>query len=84
MSWHEWLNVENLLRVSRVIVHAALAREESRGAHFRADFTATGPLEESCFSVVSEAGAPMVHCTPSCDPVDFNIVRPGESLLDDA
>ena len=28
----------NLVTVARLIAHAALAREESRGAHFRADF----------------------------------------------
>ena len=82
MSWHEWLNVENLLRVSRIIVHAALAREESRGAHFRSDSTATGPLEESRFSVVSADADGTLHTIMR--PVDFSIVRPGESLLDDA
>jgi len=33
--------VINLLRVSRMIVATALAREESRGAHTRSDFPAT-------------------------------------------
>jgi L-aspartate oxidase len=33
----------NLLDLSRVIVRAALAREESRGAHYRSDFPASRP-----------------------------------------
>lgn len=35
----------NLLDVARVVVAAALARHESRGAHFRSDFPATNPAE---------------------------------------
>jgi succinate dehydrogenase/fumarate reductase flavoprotein subunit len=30
----------NLVGVARLVAHAALRREESRGAHFRADFPA--------------------------------------------
>ncbi len=42
MTWHDWLNLSNLVAVSRVIVRAAQARENSRGAHFRADFPDAG------------------------------------------
>ncbi|MEO7124475.1 MAG: FAD-binding protein, partial [Lacisediminihabitans sp.] len=35
----------NLLDIARVVVSAALARRESRGAHFRSDFPATNPAE---------------------------------------
>ena len=35
------LETENLLTIARVVVTSALAREESRGAHFRSDFPAT-------------------------------------------
>ena len=38
LTWHDWLNLESLIDVSRVIARAALAREDSRGAHFREDF----------------------------------------------
>jgi L-aspartate oxidase len=31
----------NMLTISRLIAHSALAREESRGTHYRADFPAT-------------------------------------------
>jgi L-aspartate oxidase len=35
------LETANLLALGRVLVAAALARRESRGAHFRADFPGT-------------------------------------------
>jgi L-aspartate oxidase len=35
----------NLLTLARLVVAAALAREESRGAHFRSDFPLTGSGE---------------------------------------
>jgi succinate dehydrogenase/fumarate reductase flavoprotein subunit len=37
-GWQEALDVRNQLTVARTMVVAALAREESRGAHFRSDF----------------------------------------------
>ena len=38
LTWHDWLNLESLVDISRVITVSALARENSRGAHFREDF----------------------------------------------
>jgi succinate dehydrogenase flavoprotein subunit len=52
IAWHDWLNLRSLIAVSRVIAQAALAREESRGAHFREDFPSIGPLSESSYIVV--------------------------------
>ncbi|HET9017491.1 MAG TPA: FAD-binding protein [Thermomicrobiaceae bacterium] len=37
-AWQEALDVANQLTVASLIVEGALVREESRGAHFRADF----------------------------------------------
>jgi succinate dehydrogenase/fumarate reductase flavoprotein subunit len=37
-SWQEALDLENQLTVARLLVESALAREESRGAHYRSDF----------------------------------------------
>lgn len=37
-AWQEALDVRNQLTVARTMVAAALVREESRGAHYRADF----------------------------------------------
>src|SRR5438477_7255366 len=33
LTWHDWLNLGNLVSVSKAIVRAAAARENSRGAH---------------------------------------------------
>jgi fumarate reductase flavoprotein subunit len=38
MSWADWLNLESLILVSRAIVAASEARQESRGGHYREDF----------------------------------------------
>jgi succinate dehydrogenase / fumarate reductase flavoprotein subunit/fumarate reductase flavoprotein subunit len=37
LAWHDALNVENMLVVADLLVRSALARTESRGAHFRSD-----------------------------------------------
>jgi len=39
----ELLELRNLLQVAALIVHAAAARHESRGAHFNQDWPATLP-----------------------------------------
>ncbi|MGA7985465.1 MAG: succinate dehydrogenase/fumarate reductase flavoprotein subunit, partial [Burkholderiales bacterium] len=78
LSWHDWMNLKSLIEVSRVITHAASAREDSRGAHFRDDFPAAGPLETSAYtSARLAAGAVEIEMRP----VAFTRVRPGESLL---
>ena len=41
LAWHDWLNVTNQVVVSRLIATSALARPESRGAHYRADHPET-------------------------------------------
>ena len=65
LTWHDWLNLTNLVAVSRAIVRAAAAREDSRGAHFRADFPETGSLAESTFIRVGSAdGALGVESVP--------------------
>ena len=80
LTWHDWLNLENLLLVSRSIAVAALAREDSRGAHYRSDFPETGPLEESAFTAVSMSqGGEMAL---EMKPVHFTIVAPGDSLIE--
>lgn len=79
LGWHDWLNLKNLLSVSRVITRAALARENSRGAHFREDFPDTGSLEESSYTLSRLVDGQLLL---SQEPVLFTRVRPGESLLD--
>ena len=79
MTWHDWLNLRNLVAVSQVIVRAAQARENSRGAHFRSDFPDPGELATSTFTRV-RAGASGALGVEAVS-VQFTRVRPGESLI---
>ncbi len=81
LTWHDWLNLKSLATTSRAIAEAALARSDSRGAHFREDFPATGPLESSTYTSLSMKNGRLQVGTK---PVAFTRVRPGESLLKDA
>ena len=78
LTWHDWLNLRSLCDISEVIAHAALARENSRGAHYREDFPDSGAMEDSDFTVARlNEGKVEV----SREPVRFTIVRPGETIL---
>ncbi|MDW3681372.1 FAD-binding protein [Cupriavidus sp. CV2] len=81
VTWHDWMNLSSLIGVSQVIVEAALSREDSRGAHFREDFPATGDLPGSSFTVVRQRDG-MLQLTRS--PVQFTRVAPGETILEEA
>jgi fumarate reductase flavoprotein subunit len=81
LTWHDWLNLRSLIEVSRAIASAALKRENSRGAHYREDFPDEGDLASSTFTVVRQRQDTLAIAT---EPVQFNIVKPGESLLQDA
>ncbi len=81
LSWHDWMNLENLILVSRSICVAAIERENSRGAHFREDFPDAGDLETSAYTVARLTDGEM---TMETRPVEFTRIRPGESLIDDA
>ena len=87
LSWHDWLNFQNMLDISRVIGVSAMARCDSRGAHFREDFPDTGELETTCFTRVSAQtqnnNFSLTDLSTDMVPVSFDIVRPGESLIDD-
>src|SRR6266702_1870494 len=76
LTWHDWLNLGSLVATSRAIVHAALARENSRGAHYRNDFPDPGDLAGSTYTRVQ-----MRDGAVACEavPVRFQRVRPGES-----
>jgi len=81
LSWHDWLNLRSLVTISRVIATAALAREDSRGAHFREDFPETGDLPNSTYTVVRARDAQSSGFTLTREPVNFTRVRPGETIL---
>ncbi len=78
LTWHDWLNLKNLILVSKSIRYAAEAREDSRGAHFRTDFPEVRDLENSRFTSVSWQAGRFACVTK---PVRFTRVKPGESLL---
>ena len=78
LTWHDWLNLKSLVATSQMITQAALAREDSRGAHFREDFPEAGPLESSSYTSAQIAGE---RVQIGMKPVAFTRVRPGESLI---
>jgi fumarate reductase flavoprotein subunit len=80
LTWHDWLNLRSLVDISKVIGQAALARENSRGAHYREDFPEVGDLDGSSFTVArrQDDDVQVRH-----ESVAFTIVKPGETLLKD-
>jgi fumarate reductase flavoprotein subunit len=78
LTWHDWLNLKSLIAVSRVVTEAALAREDSRGAHYREDFPQTDELASSTYIVVRQGPEGL---RLSREPVRFTRVAPGESIL---
>jgi len=77
LTWHDWLNLRSLCDVSEVITKAGIARENSRGAHFREDFPEDGGIENSDFTVATLQDGVQV----TREPVAFTIVKPGETIL---
>jgi len=78
LTWHDWLNLRSLFDVSEVITKAALARENSRGAHYREDFPEPGAMEDSYFTVARQVNGTV---EVGREDVQFTIVRPGETVL---
>jgi fumarate reductase flavoprotein subunit len=78
LTWHDWLNLKNLILVSRAITTAALARHDSRGAHYRSDFPRSGDLITSAFTRARLAHGDIAVDT---EPVQFTRVKPGQSLI---
>lgn len=78
LTWHDWLNMASLCEVSEVITKAALARENSRGAHFREDFPEPGDMNASYYTVAQQVGNDM---NVTREDVEFTVVRPGETIL---
>jgi fumarate reductase flavoprotein subunit len=81
LTWHDWLNLKNLILVSQAIAAAALERTDSRGAHFREENPASGSLMESRYTLVRLEGEAVAVGSA---PVAFTRVSPGETLLREA
>jgi fumarate reductase flavoprotein subunit len=75
------MNLRNLILVSRAINEAALARENSRGSHYREDFPQSGELESSYYTVV---GLQQDQLKIENRQVLFTRVQPGQTILVDA
>ena len=73
-AWQEALDVRSQLIVARIIVASALAREESRGAHFRADFPEPNDAQWLRYIVVRQGadGQPQLVSRP----VELSRTRP--------
>jgi fumarate reductase flavoprotein subunit len=78
LTWHDWLNLQSLVEMSEVIGKAALARENSRGAHYREDFPDVGDLESSYFTVARRRAD---EVDVKREAVKFSHVKPGDTLL---
>jgi succinate dehydrogenase / fumarate reductase flavoprotein subunit len=83
-GWHEALSLRNLLITAEAVAKAALMREESRGAHTRADF----PGEEEAwlaFNIVSVKGQDgIMHLKKVTRPEpDAELARIARSTIED-
>lgn len=79
LTWQDWLNLRSLCETSRVIALAAAKRENSRGAHFRADFPKPGDFATSRYTEARQTDG---RIAIEERPVRFTHVKPGQSLLD--
>jgi len=79
LTWHDWLNLRSLCDISRVITRAGLARENSRGAHYREDFPDQGDLQSSYYTVARRSEDGAIHMQRR--NVDFTVVSPGKTIL---
>ncbi len=77
LAWHDWLNLDSLVLVSRAIAAAAQARENSRGAHFRDDFPLADDLERPYFTLTNLADD---RLAVTHEPVRFTRVEPGTAM----
>ena len=79
LTWHDWLNLKSLLLVSRAIVVASQAREESRGAHWREDFPET--RDDGAGLAATSVRLEDERVVLEWQKVAFTRLKPGESLL---
>ena len=63
-AWQDWLNLDSQLTAAQLVVASALARRESRGAHWRRDFPAPAATAPVSIRVQRRDGAPVVWEEP--------------------
>ena len=80
-TWQDWMNLQNLILVSQAVTEAAIARENSRGAHYREDFPEPGSLEDSYYTAVSFK---LQELSIENRPVLFTMIKPGQTILVEA
>ncbi len=76
-GWHTALDLDNLLTVAEAVAKAALARRESRGAHFRSDYPDKDPaagrynqiLERAADGTMTLSRAPIPEMRPDLKQV---------------
>jgi succinate dehydrogenase / fumarate reductase flavoprotein subunit/fumarate reductase flavoprotein subunit len=73
--WNESINTENLALVAEMLTRSALAREESRGAHYRSDFPERNVdwLKSICIKLLPDGKFEMTY-----KPVEFTRLTPDE------
>jgi succinate dehydrogenase / fumarate reductase flavoprotein subunit len=54
-GWHTALDLDNLLTVAEAVTRAAVARQESRGAHFRSDYPDKDPAAARYNQILEQA-----------------------------
>lgn len=78
MAWNEWINLLNMLDVSRMVAQSAIHRNETRGAHAREDFPAQDD-KSGLFNILlvkGENGRPIIDKQPS----DLKYKKPADLL----
>lgn len=78
VTWQDWMNLQNLIQVSKAITEAAISRENSRGSHYREDFPEPGSMEDSYYTAINLHGQSL---SIENRPVQFTLVKPGETVL---
>jgi len=79
-AWQDWLSLRNQVLAAGLIARSALARRESRGAHFRRDFPAPAAGPPVSVRVRRDGDGPIV----TTEPVALTRARPATSTAPQA